>query len=42
MILGIAIIVGGNVQAFLDKTITRISEGKRAIETGGTQFIQKT
>lgn len=41
VILGVSVILANNVHAFLDKTISRIAEGKEAIETGTTQYFPK-
>ena len=40
LILGVLVVMGGTVDAFLDRTISRITEGKKPFE-GDTQFIEK-
>ena len=41
VVLGVAIVVGGTVMAFLDRTIERISQGKPPVSTGDTQIIER-
>jgi hypothetical protein len=42
VVVGVLIVIASNIQAFLDKTISRVQEGRSAIETGMTQFIKKS
>jgi hypothetical protein len=41
VIIGVVIVIASNIQAFLDKTISRVQEGRSAFETGTTQFIER-
>lgn len=41
VLLGVAIVIGSNLQAFLDRTIERIAQGKTPVSTGDTQQFQK-
>jgi hypothetical protein len=41
VIVGVVIVIASNIQAFLDKTISRVQEGRSAFETGTTQFIER-
>lgn len=41
VLLGVMIVIGTNIQAFLDRTIERINQGKSPVPTGDTQILEK-
>lgn len=39
--LGVFITIANSVIAFLDKTMSRVAQGREPLETGTTQFVRK-